>query len=264
MGRVRRRQRGDDALRARACAPRSAGSAARPPASRSRSCRLSAPDSHGAGSTPFWPDPQRLADAIALFAGAGFQCATHTIGDAAARFVLDAYARAGGGPHRLEHLETLPDDMIGAIARAGVVASMQPIHLQYTHGNWAERLGPERAARAFRTRDLLDAGAPVTLGSDWPVADADPLRGLAAAVHRSGVTPEQALTPLEALHGYTTTPARVVGERGGRIAPGLPADLTGLVADPVDGDPEAAWLTVVGGRVVYGDLVASVNDSVFA
>ena len=99
--------------------------------------------------------------------GAGFQVATHTIGDAAVRFVLDAYVRAGGR-HRLEHLETLPDDLVEAIARAGVVASMQPVHLAALRGdgtgNWNERLGPERAARAFRMRDLIDAGALLTLG----------------------------------------------------------------------------------------------------
>jgi predicted amidohydrolase YtcJ len=210
---------------------------------------LAEPDTHGAGTSCFWPEPQQLADAIERFARAGFDCATHAIGDAAARFVLGAYVRAGGR-HRLEHLETLPDDLVHAIARAGVAASMQPIHLQYVHGNWAHRLGRERAARAFRTRDLLRAGATLALGSDWPVADADPLRGLAAAVNRLGVAPEQALTPLEALHGYTTAPARLAGEPGGMIRPGLPADLTGLAYDPVETDPEAVWLTVVAGRIV--------------
>ena len=62
---------------------------------------------------------------------------------------------------------------------------MQPVHLTAVRGdgsgNWNERLGPERAARAFRMRDLLDAGAVLALGSDWPVADADPRLGLAAA-----------------------------------------------------------------------------------
>ena len=73
---------------------------------------LEAPDSHGDGLTPFWPDPERMAASMARFARAGFQLATHTIGDAAVRFTLDAYARAGGRGHRLEHLETLPDDLV--------------------------------------------------------------------------------------------------------------------------------------------------------
>ena len=68
-------------------------------------------------------------------------------------------------------------------------------------------------------RDLLDAGAPLTLGSDWPVGDADPRLGMLAAT-RHGLTGE------EALAGYTLAPARAVGEAGGRIREGLRADLT--------------------------------------
>ena len=51
----------------------------------------------------------------------------------------------------------------------------------------------------------------------------------------------------------------MAGEQGvaGRIHPGMRADLTGLVVDPIDSPPEdlpdiGVWLTVVGGRVVYG------------
>jgi predicted amidohydrolase YtcJ len=240
---------------------------------------LSEPDTHGEGTSSFWPDPSRLARSIERFAGAGFQVATHAIGDAAARFVLDAYVRAGGSVrHRLEHLETLPDDLVRAIPAAGVVASMQPVHLAALRGdgsgNWNERLGPERAARAFRMRDLLDAGAVLALGSDWPVAEADPRLGLAAAQLRRlpavdpelAVLPDQALSAHEALAGYTLAPALVAGEEGlgGRIRVGMRADLTGFVVDPVSCPAEElpdvpVWLTVVGGRVVHrSDVLVAV------
>jgi predicted amidohydrolase YtcJ len=246
---------------------------------------LQEPDTHGESTAPFWPDPERFARAITRFADAGFQVATHTIGDAAVRFTLDAYIAAGAAPgvrHRLEHLETLPDDLVAQIPAAGVVASMQPVHLTALRGdgtgNWNERLGPERAARAFRMRDLLDAGAVLALGSDWPVADADPRLGLAAARLRRlpqtpeelAVLPDQALTAHEALAGYTLAPAYAAGEEGvaGRIHVGMRADLTGLALDPVDAPAEdlpdiPVWLTVVGGRVVhYGDVVDNVNVNV--
>jgi predicted amidohydrolase YtcJ len=242
---------------------------------------LEAPDTHGEGTAPFWPDPDRMAAVMGRFAAAGFQLATHTIGDAAVRFTLATYLNAANGTrHRLEHLETLPDDLVAKIGASGAIASMQPVHLAALRGdgtgNWNTRLGPERAARAFRMRDLVDAGAVLALGSDWPVANADPRLGLAAAQLRrlppndTPVLPEQALTAHEALAGYTFAPAHAAGEEGvaGRIHVGMRADLTGLAVDPVDA-PAAelpdnpVWLTVVGGRVVHqGAVVDSVNVSV--
>src|SRR3954468_12538522 len=175
---------------------------------------LEAPDTRGESTTPFWPDPRRMAQVMERFAAAGFQLATHAIGDAAARFTLQTYLRAATRTrHRLEHLETLPDDLVKKIGASGVTASMQPLHgaAVRPEGNWSRRLGPERAARAFRMRDLIDAGAVLALGSDWPVADAAPRLGLPAARERD-LLPEQALTAHEALAGYTTAAAHAVSE----------------------------------------------------
>jgi predicted amidohydrolase YtcJ len=232
---------------------------------------LEEPDTLGYGTEPFWPDPARYADVVRRCAEAGFQCVTHAIGDRAVRTALDAYAAAGAAPgvrHRIEHLEILTDALVERVVAENVVASMQPIHLRNLRGDgtgaWFERLGPERSARAFRTRDLLDAGATMALGSDWPIAPFDPRLGLAAAQLRRNprlpdepaIAPEQALTALEALDGYTIGCAAAVGEPPRRIAPGLPAHFTGFAADPVDTPPEEllsvpVWLTVVEGDVVH-------------
>ena len=53
------------------------------------------PGPHGEGTEPFWPDPGRYAEVVARFARAGFQCATHAIGDRAVAAALDAYRAAG-------------------------------------------------------------------------------------------------------------------------------------------------------------------------
>jgi predicted amidohydrolase YtcJ len=232
---------------------------------------LEEPDMLGDGTAPFWPEPERYAEVVVQCAAAGFQCVTHAIGDRAVRAALDAYAAAGAAPgvrHRIEHLEILTDALIERIAAEGVVASMQPIHLRNLRGDgtgaWSERLGPERAGRAFRTADVLRAGAVLALGSDWPIAPFDPRLGLAAAQLRrnpelqeeAAIVPGQALTALQALEGYTTGCAAAVGEPPRRIRPGLPAHLTGFEADPVDTPAQdllevPAWLTVVDGDVVH-------------
>jgi predicted amidohydrolase YtcJ len=231
------------------------------------------PDTLGAGTEPFWPDPDRYTRAVGLFAEAGFQCATHATGDYGVRAALDAYRAAGSPPgvtHRVEHIETLQDDDLPRFAAEGVAASLQPLHMQWRradHGDsWAMRLGPERCARAWRSSDLVRSGAVVPLGSDWPVAQYDPRIGLAWARLRrtpgdpkaAVFEPEQALSGAEALAGYTVEPTRVAGEAdvAGRVAPGCRADFTGFAADvvetPADQLPELpVRLTVVGGRIVH-------------
>lgn len=230
------------------------------------------PDAEGGGTEPFWPDPDRYARAVHLFAKAGFQCVTHATGDRAVRAALDAYRAAGAVPgvrHRVEHIETLQDHDLPRFAAEGVAASMQPLHMQWRRSDhtdsWAGRLGRERTSRAWRTRDLLNSGALLALGSDWPVAQYDPRIGMAwARLRRTpGIKdapvfePDQSLTGLEVLHGYTIANATVSGDRGGgRLAPGCRADVTAFAADPVTCDPDdlialPIRLTVVDGRVVY-------------
>ncbi len=231
------------------------------------------PGPHGEGTAPFWPDPARYAQVVARFARAGFQCITHAIGDRAVVAALDAYRDAGAtaaAPHRIEHLETMRDDEPARLAADGVAASMQPLHAAGLDEpgpfTWRDKLRPEQVAAGFRWADVRRAGAILALGSDWPVVSADPRLGLAWArlrrepgrPDRTPFAPDQALTALEALEGYTREAARVVGEEhlGGRIAPGLRADLTGLGADPVecpaDELPDVpVRLTVVDGAVVH-------------
>jgi len=147
---------------------------------------LDEPDSLGQSTSPYWPDPGEFSRAIAWFDAHDVPTATHAIGDHGVRHALRAVARTGGRvPHRIEHIETIPDDLVEAFARLPVTASMQPTHCtEYTAAdqsdNWSVRLGSARAGRGWRIRDLREAGVRVALGSDW--AD----RGLRSARHSRG------------------------------------------------------------------------------
>ncbi len=112
-------------------------------------------DCHGQGTAAFWPDPAAYTHAVHHLARAGVRTATHAIGDAAVRHVLDTVELLGGEPaagphrHRIEHIETVPDGQLPRFARLGVVASMQPTHTAYTRADhtdaWSQRVGAERA-----------------------------------------------------------------------------------------------------------------------
>ncbi|MER7192904.1 amidohydrolase [Streptomyces flaveolus] len=235
---------------------------------------LEHPDCHDQGTEAFWPDPAAYTRAVHHLARAGVRTVTHAIGDAAVRHVLDTVELLHDPRqrtlHRIEHIETVPDSQLPRFAQLGVAASMQPTHVAYTRADhrdeWSLRLGEERAGRAWRCRDLRDAGATLVLGSDWPIAHYDPREVLATARLRrlpgqpdvEPVTAEQALTGLMALEGYTSHSARAVGEEdvAGRIAPGFRADLTAFAVDPVTAPADELGeapvvLTMTGGTVVH-------------
>ena len=88
---------------------------------------------------------------------------------------------------------------------------MQPAHL-IDDGRWVvNRIGPERIKTTYAFRTLIDTGAPLAFGSDWPVATLDPLVGVFAAVTRrtsdsrnpDGWVPDQKIGLAEALRAYT-------------------------------------------------------------
>ncbi|MBM3681009.1 MAG: amidohydrolase [Actinobacteria bacterium] len=229
------------------------------------------PDALGEGLEPAWPEPERYRRAVQRFAGAGFQCATHACGDMAVRYALDAYRSAGAAPgvrHRVEHIDLLHPDDLPRFAAEGVVASMQTQHMMWLDPGrtctWTTRMGDERCDRAYPTRSLVESGAVVALGSDWPVARFDPRIGMASAQLRhapgNGKEPfdDQALSGLEALHGYTVAPAYTISEqhRLGRIKVGYCADLTAFAEDPVECPAEdlvdlPVVLTMVDGEIVH-------------
>lgn len=215
-------------------------------------------------------EPAEFAAAVRRAAAAGLSSTVHAIGDAAVELALDVLGSvppAGAVPHRIEHLQLCPPELWQRAARSGVVASMQPVHL-LTDIPAAERhWGHERSRGAYAFAPLLRAGMTLAFGSDAPVEGPDPRPGLHAAVRRvtwSGDWrggewfPEHALTPAEALSGYTEGPAAAAGQPGrlGRLCPGYAADLTVWDRDPLSSSPEElldlkCTATMVAGRTVF-------------
>jgi predicted amidohydrolase YtcJ len=203
----------------------------------------------------------------------GFQVCTHAIGDAANRMVLDSYERAlqdvpqaRDARLRIEHAQVLAPDDIPRFAKLGVIPSMQPVHCTSDKA-WAEqRLGPQRIKGAYAWRSLLETGAHLPLGSDFPGETLNPFYGIYAAITRQdpqgnpagGWYPEQRLTLDEALKGYTIEAAYAEFEEKvkGSLEPGKLADMV-VISDDITKIAPGQILsirvlkTVVGGKVVY-------------
>jgi hypothetical protein len=146
----------------------------------------------------------------------GFQVAIHAIGDRGNRLALDAFEAAQGGKpsrlrNRIEHAQIIALEDIPRFAELGVIAAMQATHATSDMNMAEDRIGPDRIKGGYAWRRLLDSGAVLANGSDFPVELANPWHGLYASVTRQnrqgepggGWYADQALTRAEALHSFT-------------------------------------------------------------
>jgi predicted amidohydrolase YtcJ len=202
----------------------------------------------------------------------GFQVNTHAIGDRANRNVLDAYEQAlakvpvPDHRFRVEHAQIISPADQPRFVTLGVIPSMQASH-QTSDMYWAEqRIGGTRALGAYAWRSLLDLGAIVPNGSDFPVEAVNPLISFHASIARQdeqnwpagGWHPEQRMTREEALRSMTLWPAVAAFQERelGSLTPGKRADFVLLDQDILTVPAEAVLRTRVlqtwvGGKLVY-------------
>jgi predicted amidohydrolase YtcJ len=238
----------------------------------SRGARLLEPYADDPGNSGLFTLNEGELDRVCSIAAAcGFQMNVHAIGDAAARRVLDVYARhlSPGNDRRwrIEHAQLIHDEDLPRFARLGVVPSVQTTHAA-SDMKWTEsRLGRERLSRSHRYRDLLEACGWLANGSDFPIEKIDPLRGFRAAVFRTddegrpegGYRMSQSLSREAALRAMTIWAARANFEEHerGSIETGKAADFTVLDRDLLAVDEAGLRSTRVAATVVAGQLVHS-------
>lgn len=225
------------------------------------------PDTRG---LQFHSDAEMLG--LADKAGAaGFQVATHAIGDAANAQVILVYEQLhrkypGDRRWRIEHFQIADPADIPRIAKAGIIASMQPTHQTSDRLMAEKRMGPDRLGGAYAWQTVLKTGAKLAFGSDFPVESANPFPGLSAAISRQdmsgqppgGWIPAQRLTLGEALHAFTRGAAYAgfAEQKIGTLEPGKWADFIIIDRDPIKVDAQSLARTEVletwvGGRKVW-------------
>jgi len=219
------------------------------------------------------PPDEVYAQTLAA-AKAGFQVGIHAIGDRANREAMDIFERvqrevpeARALRMRVEHAQILDAAEIPRFAKLGLIASMQPAHATSDMPWAATRIGDARVEEgAYVWRKLLDAGAVIASGSDFPVEEANPLLGFYAAITRQdavgrpagGWTPRQRMTREEALASFTRQAAFAAHAEKltGSIESGKLADVVVLSHDimripPRDVLTTNVRMTIVGGEIVY-------------
>jgi predicted amidohydrolase YtcJ len=223
---------------------------------------------------PFW-EPAELNQTVALYDKLGFQVLLHGIGDKAINDSLNAveYAQRTNGTtgrrHRIEHAEVPLLSDLKRFKDLGVIASTQAMFAnpdETVLKNFDPLLGPKRAPHADSFKIFDDAGVVQAFGSDWPVMDYDPIRGIAVAVTRmtpegkppGGWYPAGRISVDAALRHYTRDGAYATFDENirGTLTPGKLADFVVLSQDMTKVAPTAikdtkVLLTVMGGRDTY-------------
>ena len=216
--------------------------------------------------------PAHLRDRSIQALRAGFQVATHAIGDRGNRNALDAYQAAlkavptADHRFRIEHAQVIDAADIPRFAELGVIPSMQAVHATSDMYWAADRLGPSRVLGAYAWRSLLETGVIIPDGSDTPVERVNPLYSFHAAATRQdehgwppgGWYPAQKMTREEALRGMTLWAAFAGFQEKelGSLTAGKYADFVVLDRDIMtvgDGDILGTQVlaTYLGGKAVY-------------
>ncbi|WP_116368824.1 amidohydrolase [Parahaliea mediterranea] len=214
---------------------------------------------------------EALAHHMHRAVAAGYQVNTHAIGDRANALVLDLLETINSNPdsaalrHRVEHAQILRPQDIARFPALNVIASVQPVHATSDKNMAGDRLGEARLHGAYAWESLLESGARMAGGSDFPVESPNPFHGLYAAVTRQdtaghppgGWLPNEKMNRAAALALFTGGAAYAAHQETvlGRLQPGYYADFI-----LVDGDyfnlPEARlWQLSVKATYVAGEQV---------
>lgn len=212
--------------------------------------------------------PERFKDVFLAYWQADYQIHIHYNGDGGLDVLLDTLAAAQHVYPRDDHRTVLvhygfaQSDQIKRVAELGAIASANPVYVTTLADRYAEYgIGKERVENMVPLAETLEAGISVSLHSDMPMAPADPLLLMDAAVNRKTVNgwvpgPSQKITAAQALKAVTLDAAYSLrlDDEIGSIEPRKKANFTILEDNPLTVDPEKIadidiWGTVLEGRI---------------
>lgn len=207
---------------------------------------------------------------------AGFVPNIHAIGDRGVAEMLDLYERLKKELRRdlkgfrVIHAQVIrPQDLL-RFTDLNVIAEVNPYHISDDMRWMEERIGNERCKGAYAFKSLLDSGARLSFGSDWPGTSAalyhmHPKYLIYAAVSRKtlkgtpegGWFPEQRISVEEAIKAYTINNAYAAFEDDirGSLKAGKLADITVFDRNLLEIPEEEILKTEVVYTIVDGKIV---------
>lgn len=235
------------------------------------------PHNHG---MPCW-DWDELRACVSAVDDLGFQPHIHAIGDEGLHEAINAIEfaqkanRSQSHPRPvITHVQLLDPADLPRFAQLGIVANFEalwacndPLQSELT----APHVGHEREMWQYPMKSMLDSGAPISMGSDWPVTDLNPLACMEVAITRlvpedptSTVwNPGERLSPVEAVTAYTLGSAYQAGadHLWGSIEVGKAADFAILNQNIFDIAPTDIHTIQVDGTWCGGKQIFSRKDA---
>ncbi|QAX28801.1 amidohydrolase [Leisingera sp. NJS204] len=211
-------------------------------------------------------EKDELMRAARELAATGFQLHFHVTGDYGARLALDAIAQAApeSGPHRLTHLYLADPADYPRFAELGAIADLQlaPSAVAEDYEAFMAEFIGERTDRLLPAGALLEAGATVTLSSDWDADELNPLIKIETAVSRRHNGLPDVATAIAAM---TINPAIALrhADRTGSIEVGKFADLVVLSKDILKIPANQISSVAVEATLLQGEAVFD-NAGLFA
>jgi predicted amidohydrolase YtcJ len=164
--------------------------------------------------------------------------------------------------HRIEHCSVCRPALLQRLARLGITVVTQPCFIYASGDRYLQTMPAGELEHLYPVRSMLEAGMAVGAGSDFPIADPNPLIGIYAAVTRltEGIAalPQQRIGVMDALRIHTIDAAAAAFQEGekGSLTPGKLADIVMPSENPLEAAPEQIkdiqiLMTVLGGKVIW-------------
>lgn len=194
----------------------------------------------------------------------------HAIGDGAIEMCLNAIENARRTyphlrpRHGIVHCQITTPEQLRRFRELDVSAFVQPVFIDYDMHIVRDRVGDELTETSYAWRTYIESGVHTSFGTDCPVENYNPMRGLYCAVTQKSINgdgpflPQQIISRQQALYCYTAAGAYETHDEDvkGLIAPGYLADYTVLDTDLLECPDEAILkakpvMTAVGGEIVF-------------